>query len=87
MRWRRPSAKEVIALGVEAVLNIGFYVVVLLISALFSWAIDNGYWPRDPEWLPCTTATSAHQPCVMDDGKLLVVSPHGQVYIYPWRGE
>lgn len=87
MRLSKPSVKDVVGFIVDLVLNLGVYVVVLGIAALFSWAIDNGYWPRDPEWPPCTTASSTRQPCVMDDGKLLVVSPHGQVFIYPWKGE
>lgn len=87
MRLRLPSAKNVLALGIDLVLNIGVYVVVVLIAAAFAWATENGYWPRNAEWEPCTTASSTRYPCVMDDGKLLAVSPHGQVFIYPWKGE
>ena len=86
MRLSKPSVKDVVGFIVDLVLNLGVYVVVLGIAALFSWAINNGYWPRDAEWEPCTTASSAHYPCVMDDGKLLVVH-NGQAFVYPWKGE
>lgn len=65
-----------------------------IVTILVTWAVlftiqvgkDQGWYPLDPTWRPCTTASSTHEPCVMDDGSLLIVID-GRVIIYPREGK
>lgn len=65
-----------------------------IVTILVTWAVlftiqvgkDQGWYPLDPTWRPCTTASSTHEPCVMDDGSLLIVID-GRAIIYPREGK
>lgn len=82
MRLRKPTAKDVLAVGLYLLPSI----VVLTIAVTFSWATMNGYWPRNAEWPPCTGTPTGHAPCVMEDGALMA-NFNGRIVIYPREGE
>lgn len=65
-----------------------------IVTILVTWAVlftikvgkDQGWYPEDPGWLPCTTWPTGHEPCVLDNGALLA-NFNGRFIVYPKEGE
>lgn len=66
-----------------------------IITILVAWAVlfaikvgkEQGWYPEDPSWGPCTTWPEEHDPpCVLDDGTLLA-NLNGRFAVYPKEGK
>lgn len=61
-----------------------------IITILVTWVVlfmikvgkEQGWYPEDPSWHPCSAGLSTREPCVMGDGRLSIIH-NGQRIIYP----